>query len=78
MVFRIPYPWYFESPIHGILNPLPMVFRIPYPWYFEPSTHGKNEGFNLQWWGSKSNDKFDPGVEFSGVQKYNMTQTSVK
>ena len=46
MVYRTPYPWYFE-PIHGILTPLPMLSRTAYPWYidrypcyFVPHTHG--------------------------------------
>jgi hypothetical protein len=32
MVYRPPYPWYFDPPIHGILT--------PYPWYIDPATHG--------------------------------------
>jgi len=28
MVYRFPYPWYFD--------PLPMVYRPPYPWYIDP------------------------------------------
>jgi hypothetical protein len=40
MVYRPPYPWYFDPPIHGILTPLPMVYRPPYPWYFDPPAHG--------------------------------------
>jgi hypothetical protein len=26
MVYRPPYPWYFDPPIHSILTPLPMVY----------------------------------------------------
>jgi hypothetical protein len=40
MVYRPPYPWYFDPPIHGILTPLPMVYWPPYPWYIDPPTHG--------------------------------------
>ena len=34
MVYRPPYPWYFDPPIHGILTPLPMVYRPPLPMVF--------------------------------------------
>jgi hypothetical protein len=53
MVYQPPYPWYIDSPTHGISTPLPMVYRpptwyfYPYPWHFyalsmeyRPSTHG--------------------------------------
>ena len=40
MVYRLPYPWYFDPPIHGISTPLSMVYQPPYPWYIDPSTHG--------------------------------------
>ena len=43
MVYRPPYPWYFDHPTHGILTPypwyigpLPMLFRAHYPWYIKP------------------------------------------
>jgi hypothetical protein len=50
-----PYPWYFDSPTHGIFTPLthsistplPMVLwtptlciLTPYPWHFDLSTPG--------------------------------------
>jgi hypothetical protein len=28
MEYRLPYPWYFDPPTHGILT--------PYPWYINP------------------------------------------
>ena len=40
MVYRPPYPWYINPPIHGILTSLPMVYRPPNPWYFDPPAHG--------------------------------------
>ena len=55
MVYRPPYPWYFDLPnhdistpltmvyrhaTHGILTPLPMVYRPLNPWYFDPPAHG--------------------------------------
>ena len=53
MVYRTPYPWYIESPTHGIsipypgiLSPLRMVYRTRYTWYFEPSTHGISNPFS--------------------------------
>ena len=33
MVYRPPYPWYFDPSIYGI-------HWTPYPWYFDPHTHG--------------------------------------
>ena len=35
-IYWTPYPWYFDSPTHGILTPLPMVYWPPYPWYIDP------------------------------------------
>ena len=42
MVFWPPYPWYIDSPTHGISTLLPMVhvYRPPYPWHIDPPTHG--------------------------------------
>ena len=54
MVYRTPYPWYFEHPKQGnrpltsgiwnpytwYLKPLSMVYWILYPWHIEPSMHG--------------------------------------
>jgi hypothetical protein len=55
MVYRTPYPWHYEPPIHCISKPYPwyfeplrmsyrtplsMVFRPAYIWYIEPSTRG--------------------------------------
>jgi hypothetical protein len=31
-----PHPWNIELPIHGILNILSMVYWTPYLWYFDP------------------------------------------
>ena len=51
MVYRSPYPWYFD-PLHFLfLNsessktplkyiPLPMMYSTPYLWDIEPPTHG--------------------------------------
>ena len=50
MVYRIPYPWYFD-PLPMVFWPptlflypsyvdsLPMVYRTPYPWYSDPHIH---------------------------------------
>jgi hypothetical protein len=29
IVYRTPYPWYIEPPIHGLSSPIPMVYRTP-------------------------------------------------
>ena len=34
-IYWTPYPWYFDTPTHGILTPLTMVYRPPYPWYID-------------------------------------------
>ena len=39
MVVWTPYPWYNESPNHGILTPLHMEYRTLYPWYIDPTIH---------------------------------------
>jgi hypothetical protein len=36
MVYRPPYPWYFDLPIHGISTPLPRESWPPYPCHFGP------------------------------------------
>jgi hypothetical protein len=42
MVYRPPYPWYFDPPAHGILTPLPMVYQTLL-WYYELLSFGRNE-----------------------------------
>jgi hypothetical protein len=71
MVFWPTYPWYIDTPIHGILTPLPMVYRTPYPWYFDPSAYLsiRNEGVNIPWM------KIDPEVNLPWGSKYHMTPT---
>jgi hypothetical protein len=36
MVYWTSYPWYFEPPIQGILDPLPIVYRTHCSLYFNP------------------------------------------
>ena len=39
MVFWPPYPWYIDTPTHGISTPTHGILT-PYPWYKYPLTHG--------------------------------------
>ena len=50
MVYRPPYPWYIDPPIHGISTPLPMVYRPPYPWYIDPLNHGISTPLPMVYW----------------------------
>ena len=40
MVYQTSCLWYFDPPIHGISNLLPMVYWTPYSGYIKPSTQG--------------------------------------
>ena len=46
------HPWYFDPPIYGLLNPLPMVFWPPYPLYFDLPTHGISNPLPMVFWPS--------------------------
>ena len=39
MIYRPPYPWYFDPPNPGISTPTHGILT-PYPWYFDPAIHG--------------------------------------
>jgi hypothetical protein len=58
MVFRTPYPWYFDpryprylyAPTHGIWTPLPMAYWTPYRCYFYSLTYGVSNPLSTVYW----------------------------